>query len=93
MKTTNMEEMMVCSTFDVDEATTCTTLQQPKDSIIPKKSLFHIKVKVKDWKVNYFFNSGSQCNLTFDSLVDKLGLETHNLVQPCSLGEIKINMP
>jgi hypothetical protein len=31
------------------------------------------------------FDSGSQCNLVFETLVDELGLETYDLVQPSSL--------
>jgi hypothetical protein len=40
---------------------------------------------VKNWKVNALFDSGSQCNLVSETLVDELGLETYDLVQPSSL--------
>jgi hypothetical protein len=50
-----------------------------------KHALFQIKVQVKNWKVNALFDSGSQCNMVSETLVDELGLETYDLVQPSSL--------
>jgi hypothetical protein len=50
-----------------------------------KHALFQIKVQVKNWKVNSLFDSGSQCNMVSETLVDELGLETYDLVHPSSL--------
>ena len=36
---------------------------------------------MKNCKVNAMFDSGSQCNLIYETLVDELGLETRDLVQ------------
>ena len=36
------------------------------------------------------FDGGSQYNLIFESLVDELGLETHDIVQPCSFCCIQV---
>ena len=40
---------------------------------------------MKNCKVNAMFDSGSQCNLIYETLVDELGLETRDLVQLSSL--------
>jgi hypothetical protein len=40
---------------------------------------------VKNQKVNSLFKIGSQCNLIYETLVDKLGLETYDPVKPSSL--------
>jgi hypothetical protein len=39
---------------------------------------------VKNRKVNALFDSGSQCNLVSEILVDELHLETYDLVYPSS---------
>jgi hypothetical protein len=44
--------------------------------------LFLIKVQVKNQKVNSLFDSDSQCNLVSETLVDELGIETYDLVEP-----------
>ena len=44
---------------------------------------------MKDQKFNASFDNGSQCNLSFESSLNELGLKTHDLVQPCSLGWIQ----
>jgi hypothetical protein len=50
-----------------------------------KYALFGIKFQVKNRKVNSLFDSGSQCNLVFKTLVDEVGLETYDIVKPSSL--------
>jgi hypothetical protein len=44
--------------------------------------IFLIKFQVKKNKVNSLFDSGSQCNMVFETIVDELGLETYDLVHP-----------
>jgi hypothetical protein len=83
-ETIETKEEVVERTSDLDEAIVCTTLQQPKASG-DKHALFQIKVQVKNQKVNALFDSGSQCNMVFETLVDELGLETYDLVHPSSL--------
>jgi hypothetical protein len=68
----------------LEEVVVFTTLQYPKVSE-DKHALFQIKVQVKKWKVNSLFDSGSQRNLVFEKLVDEIGIETYDLVQPSSL--------
>jgi hypothetical protein len=75
---------VVASSFDMDKSIIFTTLHQPKASG-DKHSLFQIKVQVKNQKVNSLFKIGSQCNLIYETLVDKLGLETYDPVKPSSL--------
>ena len=60
------------------------TLQQQRPSG-DINALFQIKVQVKDLNVNALFDCGSQCNLIYEKLIDKLGLETHDLVKQSSL--------
>jgi hypothetical protein len=45
-----------------------------------KHALFQIKVEVKTVMVNALFDSDSQCNLVFETLLDELGLETYHQV-------------
>jgi hypothetical protein len=42
-------------------------------------------------EVNDLFNSHSECNLIFVTLVDEIGLETYEHQQPCSLSWLKKN--
>jgi hypothetical protein len=72
---------VIKNTFDVDEAMIFTTLQQPRESGY-NNALFQIKFQVKDSKVNALFDSGSQCNLIYESSVNELHRETHDIVQP-----------
>lgn len=83
-KVTTKTKEVVESTFYLDEDIVCTTMQQPRASG-DKHALFQIKVLVKNRKVNVLFNSGSQCNMISETLVDEIGLETQDLVQPSSL--------
>ena len=48
---------------------------------------------MQDTEINALFDGGSQCNLIYESLIDKLGLETYDLVRPCSLGWIQGELP
>jgi hypothetical protein len=40
---------------------------------------------VKNQKVNAQFDTGSQCNMIFETSVDELGLEMYDLVETSSL--------
>jgi hypothetical protein len=73
------KEEVVESSFDMDEAIVCTTLQQLRVSE-DKNSLFQINVQVNNWKVNASFDNGSRYNMIYKTLVDELHLETYNLV-------------
>ncbi len=48
--------------------------------------LFHIRVVIKNTKVETLFDSGSQENLISESLVKRLGLETKPHLSPYPLG-------
>jgi hypothetical protein len=48
--------------------------------------LFHIKIKVKNTKIDALFDFGSQDNLIATNMVNKLGLEVHNHPSPYPLG-------
>jgi hypothetical protein len=49
------------------------------------EKLFHIKIQVKNIKVDALFNCGSQANLIADDLVNKLGLEVQYHSSPYRL--------
>ena len=56
------------------------TLQQPRASedII---ALIQIKIQVNDPNMNGLFDSDSQYNIIFETLVDKFGFKIQNLIQ------------
>ena len=58
---------------------TYATLQQTRENG-DGNALFQIQVQVNDWEVNDLFGNYSLCNMTFESLLNELGLETHDLL-------------
>jgi hypothetical protein len=50
------------------------------------KKPFHIKIQVKNTKVDALFDSDSQAKFIVDDLVTKLGLEFHDHPSPYPLG-------
>jgi hypothetical protein len=75
--------------LDVDEKIVCTSMQKEVNSSSlhhkeekEMKKLFHIKIQVKNSKVDALFDFGSQANPIASNLVNKIALEVHDHLSP-----------
>jgi hypothetical protein len=83
--TSNLHGKISCTIVQKEVSLVSYSPKEEKEMI----ELFHIKIHMKQTKVDFLFNLGSQLNLIFAQLVEKLGLETHDHPQPYPLGWVR----
>jgi len=87
-------EERVDYTSDLYGKVSCTSVQKELVSYSPKEDkemteLFHVKIHMRQAKVDCLFDPSSQSNLISAQLVDKLGLKTYDHPQPYPLGWVR----
>ena len=77
-----MDGRIVCTSLQKEVNLSSLYHQEEKEMT----NLFHIKIQVKNTKIDALFDSGSQANLIVADLVSKLGLEDRDHPSPYPLG-------
>ena len=77
------------TTSKISDASTSTSSNITQLNEGKRIKLFHIRVTWKHTKIDTLFDTGSQENLSYESLVKQLGLKTHNHPKPYPLGWLK----
>lgn len=86
-RNSNIDKKIFYTTMKKEVSLSSLHPMEEKDMI----KLFHIKIQVKETKVDALFNSSWQANLIVEDLVSKLGMEVHDHPHPYPLGWVNKN--